>query len=277
MVSHPWGVRFLKVTMASSLSATIYVSREVSVFLVSMASSISAAIYEPWGVYVDSQVSMSREVSGSWRCNYQPPSMRWLSADIREPGVTVSHLRLMSREVSGSWRWQWPAAYQPPSMWADYQPPSMWADYQPPSMRWLSAAIREVWSLELLQIISLCGWSRIDGSAAIYEPWAVRVPEGVTISSRPCGVEPWIIANYITMRMEPYQWISSRPWTMSRPCSWYQWPVAYQPPSMSREVSVFLKVTMASDLSATIYEVTISSHLWAIRVDGNSCCTWYCI
>ncbi len=34
----------------------------------------------------------------------------------------------------------------------------------------LSAAIREVWSLELLQIISLCGWSRIDGSAAIYEP-----------------------------------------------------------------------------------------------------------
>ena len=34
----------------------------------------------------------------------------------------------------------------------------------------ISAAIREVWSLELLQIISLCGWSRIDGSAAIYEP-----------------------------------------------------------------------------------------------------------
>ena len=29
---------------------------------------------------------------------------------------------------------------------------------------------REVWSLELLQIISLCGWSRTDGSAAIYEP-----------------------------------------------------------------------------------------------------------
>ena len=34
----------------------------------------------------------------------------------------------------------------------------------------ISAAIREVWSLELLQIISLCGWSRTDGSAAIYEP-----------------------------------------------------------------------------------------------------------
>ena len=34
----------------------------------------------------------------------------------------------------------------------------------------ISAAIREVWSLELLQIISLCGWSRIDGSAAIREP-----------------------------------------------------------------------------------------------------------
>ena len=34
----------------------------------------------------------------------------------------------------------------------------------------LSAAIREVWSLELLQIISLCGWSRTDGSAAVYEP-----------------------------------------------------------------------------------------------------------
>ena len=34
----------------------------------------------------------------------------------------------------------------------------------------ISAAIREVWSLELLQIISLCGWSRTDGSAAVYEP-----------------------------------------------------------------------------------------------------------
>ena len=34
----------------------------------------------------------------------------------------------------------------------------------------ISAAIREVRSLELLQIISLCGWSRTDGSAAVYEP-----------------------------------------------------------------------------------------------------------
>ena len=33
----------------------------------------------------------------------------------------------------------------------------------------LSAAVRVVWSLELLQIISLCGWSRTDGSAAVRE------------------------------------------------------------------------------------------------------------
>ena len=53
------------------MDSQVSMSREVSVFLVPMASSISATIY------------VSR-----------------LSADIREPGVTVSHLRLMSREVS---------------------------------------------------------------------------------------------------------------------------------------------------------------------------------
>ena len=49
---------------------------------------------------MDQQPSMSREVSGSWYqwpAAYQQPSMSRLSADIREPGVTVSHLRLMSR------------------------------------------------------------------------------------------------------------------------------------------------------------------------------------
>ena len=33
----------------------------------------------------------------------------------------------------------------------------------------ISAAVYEVWSLELLQIISLCGWSRTNGSATIRE------------------------------------------------------------------------------------------------------------
>ena len=61
---------------------------------------------------MDSQVSTNYEPSVSvagdgdasvpmepyqWPATYQPPSMSRLSADIREPGVTVSHLRLMSR------------------------------------------------------------------------------------------------------------------------------------------------------------------------------------
>ena len=54
----------------------------------------------------------------------------------------------------------------------------------------ISAAIREVWSLELLQIISLCGWSRTDGSAAVRVPviWYVSFPHGEPSVSRPVPV-----------------------------------------------------------------------------------------
>ena len=118
-------------------------------------------------------------------------------------------------------------------------------------------------------------------------PWGVRVPEGDNgqqhISHHLCepwGVEPWIIANYITMRMEPYRWISSHLWAVRCPVpgingqqliSHRLWG-DYQQPSVSfphGEPSVRCPVPVAGGGDASVSMepegVTISSRPWAVR------------
>ena len=273
------------VTMASDLSAAVrepwavYVDSQVStnyepsVFLVTMASSLSATIYEvtisryPWA-WCNCQPSTTYE---PWGVRfllllvvmhpYRWSLKVWLSAAVR-----VCCWWWWCIRTDGAWRWQWPATYQQPSVrcgalnycklyhYADGavpmdQQPSMsrevsgsWrCDYQQPSMRWLSAAVREpvIWYVSFPH-----------GEPSM---WIVRY---LRTMSRPCLL--------LVVVMHPYRW--------SRTDG--AWRCDYQPPSMSREVSMWIVRYLRTMSRPCLLLVVMHPYRWS-RTNGQQLISYH--